>query len=134
MNWEINNRAKLDAAVARRSPHAAKQPLSDAEIESRRGQLQQLARTSLAWWAFWYVMGCFAWQAFWTAVAAFALTRGVADLAEWFFSATAYSGAAVLVALLHTAGLPGEPQKPHPAPGSCNKGCGRRCADARWPQ
>ncbi|MBI5863376.1 MAG: hypothetical protein HZB38_02465 [Planctomycetes bacterium] len=76
LNWEINNRAKWGADVARRSPHAAKQPLSDADIESRRGQLQQLARSSLAWRAFTYLMGCFACQTFGVAVGVFLLTRG----------------------------------------------------------
>ncbi|MFN0138314.1 MAG: hypothetical protein ACKVS9_19595 [Phycisphaerae bacterium] len=64
LNWEINNRAKWDEDVARRPPHAAKQPLTDAEIESRRSELQDLARSSLAWRAFTYFMGCFACQAF----------------------------------------------------------------------
>jgi hypothetical protein len=32
LNWEINNRAKWDEDAARRSPHAAKQPLSDEEL------------------------------------------------------------------------------------------------------
>ena len=40
-------------------------------------------------------MGCFACQAFWTAIAIYAITRGLGDLAGWFFSAAAYSGAAV---------------------------------------
>ncbi|MGE0480361.1 MAG: hypothetical protein AB7F89_25230 [Pirellulaceae bacterium] len=95
LNWEINNRAKWDEDVARRSPHAAKQPLSDAEIESRRTELQQLARSSLAWRAFTYFMGCFACQAFWTALATYALTRGLGDVASWVFSTAAYAGASV---------------------------------------
>lgn len=99
LNWEINNRAKWDEEVARRSPHAAKQQLTDGEIESRRVELQQLARSSLAWRAFTYFMGCFACQAFWTAVAIFGLTRGVGDLSAWAFSAAAYSGAAIVLAL-----------------------------------
>ncbi|MBI5864246.1 MAG: hypothetical protein HZB38_07040 [Planctomycetes bacterium] len=97
MNWEINNRAKLDAAVARRSPHAAKQPLTDAEIEARRTELQQLARSSLAWRAFTYFVGYFACQVFWTALAVYTLTRGVADPTACLLTAAAYSGAAVPV-------------------------------------
>lgn len=95
LNWEINNRAKWDEDVARRSAHAAKQPLTGPEIESRRTELQQLARSSFAWRAFTYFMGCFACQAFWTAIAVFAITRGPTDIAAWVFSAAAYSGAAV---------------------------------------
>lgn len=45
LNWEINNRAAWSEDVARRSPHAAKQPLTDSEVESRRGELQQFARS-----------------------------------------------------------------------------------------
>jgi hypothetical protein len=97
LNWEINNRAKWDEDVARRSPHAAKQPLADGEVEARRTELQQLARSSLAWRAFTYFMGCFACQTFWTAVAVFAVTRGVSDFAAWLFTAAACSGAAVLL-------------------------------------
>ncbi len=98
LNWEINNRAKWEEDVSRRSPHAARQPLTDDEIEAKRRELQQLARTSLAWRAFTYFMGCFACQTFWTAVVVFVATRGVEDPVQWLFSAAAYSGAAVLSA------------------------------------
>ncbi len=120
LNWEINNRAKWDEDVARRSPHAAKQALTDAELESRRTELQQLARSSLAWRAFTYFMGCFACQAFWTAVAVFALTRGVGDVPSWLFSAAAYSGSAVPLVSWFTSARTAErpPTKP-----SC-KNCG----------
>jgi len=101
LNWEINNRAKWDEDVARRSAHAAKQPLSDDQLESRRRELQQLARTSFAWRAFIYLMGCFACQAFWTAVAVYALAPGVAPEEAWFFSAAVYSGPGVMLALVH---------------------------------
>ncbi|MCG3127398.1 MAG: hypothetical protein CHACPFDD_02258 [Phycisphaerae bacterium] len=95
LNWEISNRIKWDEDVARRSAHAAKQPLSDAEIESRHVELQQLARSSLAWRAFTYFMGCFACQAFWTALVVFAFTRGLSDPAAGLLTAAAFSGAAV---------------------------------------
>ncbi|MGE0481690.1 MAG: hypothetical protein AB7N65_10075 [Vicinamibacterales bacterium] len=95
LNWEINNRAKWDEDVARRSPHATKQPLTDAEIETKRRELQQLARTSFAWRAFTYFMGCFACQAFWTALVVFAFTRGLSDPAAGLLTAAAFSGAAV---------------------------------------
>lgn len=94
LNWEINNRAKWDEDVARRSPHAAKQPLTDAEIGSRRIELQQHARSSLAWRVFTYFMGCFACQAFWTALIVFGTTRGWSELIPCVLSAAAYSGAA----------------------------------------
>lgn len=95
LNWEVNNRAVWGEDVARRSPHAARQPLSDAEIEVRRAELQQLARTSLVWRGVTYFMGCFACQAFWTALAVYAVTRGVGDVPGWVFSTAAYAGAAV---------------------------------------
>lgn len=97
LNWEINNRAKWDEDVARRSPHAAKQALADADVESRRTELHQLARSSLAWRAFTYFMGCLACQAFWTAMAAFVVTRGFHAPGACLFSAAAYSGAAALI-------------------------------------
>lgn len=114
LNWEINNRAKWDEDVARRSPHAAKQPLTDAEIEARRMELQNLARSSLAWRAFTYFMGCFACQAFWTALAVFALTRGFSDPGACFLTAAAYAGAAVpLLNRVAGAASPGtKPSKP----------------------
>jgi len=92
LSWEINNRAKWDEHVARRSPHAAPVRLTDEEIEARRGELQDLARTSLPWRALHYLLGCWACQTFWTAAAVFAATRGVADLAGCFFSVAACSG------------------------------------------
>ncbi|HMQ16495.1 MAG TPA: hypothetical protein PKC49_11020 [Phycisphaerae bacterium] len=120
LNWEINNRAKWDEDVARRSPHAAKQPLTDAEIESRRLELQQLARTSLIWRAFTYFMGCFACQAFWTALAVFALTRGLSDLSACLLTAAAYAGAAV--PLLNRVGGAPSPRTASSKPGckNCN--------------
>ena len=101
LNWEINNRAKWDEDVARRSSHAAKQPLTDAEIEARRTELQDLARSSLAWRAFTYFMGCFACQTFWTSAAAYVVTRGTSDVSGWFFSAAAYAGAAVVLSVVN---------------------------------
>jgi hypothetical protein len=95
LNWEINNRGNWDEDVARRSPHASKQPLTDADVEARRLELQQLARSSLAWRVLTYFMGCFACQAFWTALAVYALTRGAADPTACLLTAAAYSGAAV---------------------------------------
>ncbi len=120
LNWEVNNRVKWDEDVARRSPHAARQPLNDVEVESRRTQLRQLARTSLAWRAFTYFMGCFACQTFWAAVAVFALTRGLSDPAACLFTAAAYSGAAV--PLLNRAGGASSPGTTPAKPGckNCN--------------
>ena len=93
----LANRTKWNEDVARGSPHAAAVPLPDDEVEARRRELDNLTRNSFAWRAFTYFMGCFACQTFWTAVAVYAFTRGVTDLAAWFFSAAAYSGAAVLL-------------------------------------
>lgn len=123
LNWEINNRAKWDEDVVRRSPHAARQPLTDDEIESRRRDLQQLARTSFAWRAFTYFMGCLACQTFWTAVAVFAVTRGVGDLAGWVFTAAACSGSAVLVSAAQNAGPLAN--RPTAAPNAGCKDCGK---------
>lgn len=120
LNWEINNRAVWNEDVARHSPHAAKQPLADGEIESRRTELQQLARSSLVWRAFTYFMGCFACQAFWTALTVYALTRGVADPTACLLTAAAYSGAAVPL-LNRVGGTPSPSVKPS-KPGC--KNCG----------
>lgn len=122
LNWEINNRANWYEDVARRSPHAAKQPLTNAEIEARRTELKDLARSSLAWRAFTYFMGCFACQAFWTALAVYALTRGVADPTACLLTAAAYSGAAVLVQAVPPV-RPMQAAKPI-AKGSCGS-CGK---------
>ncbi|MBI5866599.1 MAG: hypothetical protein HZB38_19200 [Planctomycetes bacterium] len=124
LNWEINSRAKWDEDVARRSPHAAPQPLTGSEVESRRRELQQLARTSFAWRAFTYFMGCFACQTFWTAIAVFAVTRGVSELAAWLFTSAACSGAAVLMAAVQGWSVP--PRGAERAAGGAGcKDCGK---------
>lgn len=122
LNWEINNRTKWDEEVVRRSPHAAKQALTDADVESRRTELQQLARSSLEWRAFTYFMGCFACQAFWVAIAVFAITRGVKEISPGLFSAAAYSGAAVLMTI--AKGPLSAPAREPPAKAGC-KTCGK---------
>jgi hypothetical protein len=113
--------AKWDEDVARRSPHAARQPLIDAEIEAKRRELQQLARTSFAWRAFTYFTGCFACQAFWTAVEVYALTRGVGDFFAAVLSAASYSGAAVLIGAPALPGAPVRGESAQPCKG-CQKG------------
>jgi len=124
LNWEINNRANWDEDVARRSPHAAKQPLTDDEVEAKRRELQQLARTSFAWRALTYFMGCFACQTFWTAIAVFAVTRGVGDLAAWLFTSAACSGAAVLMSAAQGRSVP--PRNADRAAGGAGcKDCGK---------
>lgn len=103
----LDDRAPLfrwDEDVACRSPRAAKQPLADDVIDAKRRELQQLARSSFAWRAFTYFMGCFACQTFWAAVAVFAVTRGVDNLAGCIFTAAASSGAGVLLSLAGTTG------------------------------
>lgn len=124
LNWEINNRAKWDEDVARRSPHAAKQPLTDAEIETRRTELQSLARSSLAWRAFTYFIGCFACQAFWTAAAAYVVTRGVGDVSGWFFSTAAYAGAAAVLSVASIGAASAHRNTTSTAPTRC-KSCGK---------
>ena len=124
LNWEVANRTKWDEDVARGSPHAAAVPLTEPELETRRTELQRLSRASLPWRALQYLLGCWACQTFWAAVAVFAFTRGVADVAAWFFSATAYSGAAVFVAVLNTVGVPAHRSPPHTSQPGC-KSCGR---------
>jgi hypothetical protein len=123
LNWEINNRSKWDEDVARRSPHAAKQPLTDTEIEARRAELQQLARSSLAWRAFTYFMGCFACQAFWTAIGLYAASRGDFDPLGWLLSTAAYSGSSVLLLQLMPPRV-GAPANLSQPPGRCGQ-CGK---------
>jgi len=62
--------------------------------------------------------GCSACQSFWTATAIYALTRVVTDPAACFFSAAAYSGAAVLLSVLYGSG-----QHHAPAPVGREQGC-----------
>lgn len=123
LNWEINNRAAWNEDAARRSPHAAKQPLADQEIESRRRELEQLARTSFVWRAATYFMGCFACQTFWTALAVFAITHGVGTGAEWLLTSAAFSGAAATVASMSRTlqAAPGSDTPRKPACKSCGK-------------
>jgi hypothetical protein len=122
LNWEINNRARWDEDVARRSPHSARQPLSDDEVESKRHELQQLARTSFVWRAFTYFMGCFACQTFWIAAAVFCVTRGVGNPAAWLFTAAACSGATAPFGFVRSAGGAPNPAYSPPKPGC--KDCG----------
>jgi hypothetical protein len=123
LNWEIANRSQWDAEVARGSQHAAAVPLSDADVATRRVELQRLSKSSLLWRAGQYLLGCWACQTFWTAVLIYALTVGVSDAGAWFFSAAAYSGAAVMLAAL--PGLTPTPRSEGAsARGGC-KGCGK---------
>jgi len=105
------------------SPHAARQPLTDAELEARRDELQRLTRNSFTRRALQYFLNCFACQSFWTAVAIYALTRGITDPAAWFFSAAAYSGAAVALSAFQRTPQPSATDVPA-ARGGC-KGCGK---------
>ncbi len=121
LNWELANRTEWDEDVARGSPHAAAVSLTDPELEARRAELQRLSRTSLPWRALQYLLGCWSCQTFWTAVLIYAVTADITDPAAWFFSAAAYSGAAVLLSTLH--GLAPSPRsEPASARGGC-KGC-----------
>jgi hypothetical protein len=108
LNWELANRTKWADDVARGSPHAAAVPLTEPELDHRRAELQRLSRTSLPWRALQYLFGCWACQTFWSAILIYAVTAGIAAPVAWFFSAAAYSGAAVLLSTLHT--LTGEPR------------------------
>ncbi len=65
-------------------------------------------------WVLQYFLNCFACQSFWTAAAIYALTRGVTDPAAWFFTAAAYSGAAVILAAIQGSELLTKPQPPSP--------------------
>lgn len=124
LNWEINHRARWSEGAAGCSPHAAKVPLTEAELDARGRELQRLTRKSLGLRVMTYFMGCFACQTFWTAVAVYALTRGVTDVAAWLLSAAAYSGAAVLVIVLNTVGTQAH-GSPSPSGQVGCKGCGK---------
>ncbi len=122
LNWELANRTKWDDDVARGSPHAAAVPLTEPELDARRAELQRLSRTSLPRRALQYLLGCWACQTFWTAILIYAVSAGIAAPVAWFFSAAAYSGAAVLLSTLH--GLTPSPRpEAASARGGC-KGCG----------
>ncbi|MBK9121336.1 MAG: hypothetical protein IPM18_17290 [Phycisphaerales bacterium] len=90
---------------------------------ARRAELQRLSRTSLPWRALQYLLGCWACQTFWTAVLTYAATAGITAPAAWFFSAAAYSGAAVLLSTLHGLAPSARPEAA-PARSGC-KGCGK---------
>lgn len=107
LNWEVANRTKWNEDVARGSQHAAPVPLTEPELDARRVELQRLSRTSLPRRALQYLLGCWACQTFWTAVVIYAVTAGVTVPAAWFFSAAAYSAAAVLLSVLYGSGRPG---------------------------
>ncbi|MEW6198039.1 MAG: hypothetical protein AB1601_05165 [Planctomycetota bacterium] len=123
LNWEVANRTKWDEDVARGSQHAAAVPLTEAELDTRRAELRRVSSTSLPWRALQYLLGCWACQTFWVAAASFVVTRDVDDMTTWLFSATAYSGAAVLVATFRGGGYQAlsskSPRKP-----TCSS-CGR---------
>lgn len=123
LNWEVANRTKWDEDVARGSQHAAAVPLTEPELEARRAELRCLSSTSLPWRALQYLLGCWACQTFWVAVVSFVVTRGVDDMTDWLFSATAYSGAAVLVATVHGGGCQA-PSSKGPRKPTCSS-CGR---------
>lgn len=123
LNWELANGAKWDEDVARGSPHAAAVPLTEPELDARRVELQRLSRTSLPWRALQYLLGCWACQTFWTAVLIYAATAGVTAPAAWFLSATAYSGAAVMLSTLQGLAPASRPE-PASTRGGC-KGCGK---------
>jgi hypothetical protein len=121
LNWELANRTKWDDGIARGLPHAATVPLTEPELESRRIELHRLSRTLLPWHALQYLLGCWACQTFWTAIAVYAIASGIANPAGWFFSGAAYSGAAVLLSVLH-----GARHNDAPDPVSRRTGC-RNC-------
>ncbi len=123
LHWEINHRARWDPDVARGSPHAASQPLTDEQVESRRAELQRLTRNSFTRRSLQCFLNCFACQSFWTAAAIYALTRGITEPAAWFFSAAAYSGAAVILSLPQPSMRP-VGGNPSANTGGC-KSCGR---------
>ncbi len=118
LNWELANRTKWDDDVARGSPHAAAVPLTETDLETRRTELQRLSRTSLPWRAIQYLLGCWACQTFWTAALIYAFTAGVTAPTAWFFSAGAYSGAAVMLSTLHNWS-----PTPRTEPASGRSGC-----------
>lgn len=124
LNWEIKNRAKWDEDVARRSQHAATQPLSDEELHARTAELRRISHRSLPWRALQYLLGCWACQTFWAAFVVYALSAGVADPPAWICSAAAYSSAAVLLSSLNHRFLPPVTDGPPSGRPGC-KGCGK---------
>ncbi len=124
LNWEVANRAKWNEDVARGSQHASAVPLTEPELDARRAELRRLSSTSLPWRALQYVLNCWTCQTFWTAVLIYAATAGVTAPAAWFFSAAAYSGAAVLLAAIHGSPPPGRPADLPVSRTGCT-GCGK---------
>lgn len=124
LNWEVANRTRWDEDVARGSQHAAPVSLTEPELDARRTELQRLSRTSLPRRALQYLLGCWACQTFWTAVLIYAVTASVTAPGAWFFSAAAYSGAAVILAAIHGSPPPVRAADPPAGRTGC-KGCGK---------
>lgn len=121
LNWEIANRAKWDDDIARGSQHAARVPLTEAELEARRAELRRLSSNSFGRRALLYFANCFACQAFWTSLGMYALTRGVEDVVACLLGAAAYSGAATML-----LGVQVGRRSPEPGRSSASGGC-RSC-------
>ncbi|MBK8915056.1 MAG: hypothetical protein IPM64_10740 [Phycisphaerales bacterium] len=124
LNWELTNRVRYDPDAARGSQHAARIPLTDAELEARRREMQRLTGNSLGRRALLYFTNCFACQTFWVAVATFAVTRGIADVAGLLFTAAAYAAAAVLLSGA-VMNRPSPPRSDAPSARTPCKSCGR---------
>jgi hypothetical protein len=122
LNWELNNRVRWNEQAAHSSPHAAKTPLSDDELEAKRSELRQLTKASLGARAFQYFMNCLGCQTFWTALAIFVVTRGPSDVGAGVLSAAGYSGLAVLLASLGSRAVVSAIDGRSPQAGAC-RGC-----------
>ena len=94
------------------------------EFDARQAEFRLLSSASLPWRALHYLLGCWACQTFWTAVVIYAVTAGITALAACLFSAAAYSGAAVLLSVVHGSGLPVRGDGPINGRAGC-KGCGQ---------
>jgi hypothetical protein len=121
LNWEVRNRMKWDAAVARNAQTAVGQPLTEAEWARKQAELVKLSSHTLGYRAGAYLMGCFACQTFWAAMLVFCVTRwtrAVADPLDVVLSAMATSA---MAALLVRFGSPSQAQAPCSGPGCGGK-------------
>ncbi len=117
LRWELQKGAHWNEQAARGSPHAATVPLNDREREAKQKEIVKLSHKTVIGRAGMYLMSCWACQTFWSAVLVYYVTSGWDDLLQWFLTAMAYSGAAVLLSALTQVLSQGQGQK--------KSGCGK---------
>lgn len=121
LNWEVRNGVVYDPDVVRGHPHAAKQSLSELEVEQRRSTLRQMMRYSILDRMIRYFLECFACQAFWLSIVMVLCVRGWTGFGDVVLTAFAYCGAAMAISTWLQRFTPHT--EPRPANGPRKAGC-----------